>query len=141
MRAFFDTNVLVYLYDNDAPEKQARARRLLTEAAEQGRMLLSTQVLQEFFVCVTRKLAVPLPVDDAERAVRRLAAFPVVQVDAPMILAAISASRKNGFSFWDALIVQAAIQGGATTLYTEDLQHGQDVEGVKIVNPFLSQAQ
>lgn len=141
MRALFDTNVLVYLYDNDAPAKKQRAQQLLAEEAGLGQVLLSTQVLQEFFVCVTRKLAEPMPPGDAEHAVRRLTAFPVVQVDPTMILDAISISNRYGFSFWDALIVQAAIQGGASTLYSEDMQHNQNVEGVRIVNPFLPQAQ
>ena len=141
MRAFFDTNVLVYLFDNDAAEKQERARELLARQAGSGQVLLSTQVLQEFFVAVTRKLSRPLPVDDAAQAIRRLAAFQVVQVDTGMILEAIAVSKRFGISFWDALIVQAARQGGAEILYSEDLQHNQDVEGVRIVNPFLPNTQ
>jgi predicted nucleic acid-binding protein len=141
MRAFFDTNVLVYLFDNDAAEKQERARELLAQQAGSGQVLLSTQVLQEFFVAATRKLSRPLPVDDAARAIRRLAAFQVVQVDTGMILEAIAVSKRFGISFWDALIVQAARQGGAEILYSEDLQHNQDVEGVRIVNPFLPNTQ
>lgn len=141
MRAFFDTNVLVYLFDNDAAEKQERARELLAQQAGSGQVLLSTQVLQEFFVAATRKLGRPLPVDDAARAIRRLAAFQVVQVDTGMILEAIAVSKRFGISFWDALIVQAARQGGAEILYSEDLQHNQDVEGVRIVNPFLPNTQ
>ena len=141
MRAFFDTNVLVYLFDSDAAEKQERARELLAQQAGSGQVLLSTQVLQEFFVAATRKLSRPLPVDDAARAIRRLAAFQVVQVDTGMILEAIAVSKRFGISFWDALIVQAARQGGAEILYSEDLQHNQDVEGVKIVNPFLPNTQ
>jgi len=141
MRVFFDTNVLVYLFDSDAGEKQERARELLAQEAGSGQVLLSTQVLQEFFVAVTRKLSRPLPVDDAARAIRRLAAFQVVQVDTGMILEAIAVSKRFGISFWDALIVQAARQGGAEILYSEDLQHNQDVEGVRIVNPFLPNTQ
>jgi predicted nucleic acid-binding protein len=141
MRAFFDTNVLVYLFDNDAAEKQERARELLARQAGSGQVLLSTQVLQEFFVAVTRKLSRPLPIDDAARAIRRLAAFQVVQADTGMILEAIAVSKRFGFSFWDALIVQAARQGGSEILYSEDLQHNQDVVGVRIVNPFLTNTQ
>jgi predicted nucleic acid-binding protein len=136
MRAFFDTNILVYLYDNDAPEKKRKAQSLLLKAAEAGQVLLSTQVMQEFYVSVTRKLAEPLPPVDAERAVRRLADFAVVQVDPSLIFTAIATSRRYGFSFWDALIVQAAIQGGAATLYSEDLQHTQLIDGMLILNPF-----
>ena len=136
MRAFFDTNILVYLYDGDAPEKKRKAQDLLLKAAEAGQVLLSTQVLQEFYVSVTRKLAEPLPPEDAERAVRRFADFAVVQVDPSLIFAAIATSRQCRFSFWDALVVQAAIQGGAATLYTEDLHHGQAIGSLRILNPF-----
>jgi predicted nucleic acid-binding protein len=136
MRAFFDTNTLVYLYDNDAPEKKRKAQSLLLKAAEAGQVLLSTQVMQEFYVSVTRKLAEPLPSADAERAVRRLADFSVVQVDPNLIFTAIAVSRRYRFSFWDALIVQAALQGGAATLYSEDLQHAQSIDGMLILNPF-----
>ena len=136
MRAFFDTNVLVYLFDADAPTKQNRARLLLEEEANAGRVAFSTQVLQEFYVTVTRKLAVPLDSSQAERAVRDLSRFPVVPVDTPLILAGIAATRRFGFSFWDALIVQAALQAGAEVLYSEDLQHGQRIEGMRVENPF-----
>src|SRR5690606_26664879 len=105
MRTFFDTNVLVYLFDADASKKQTAARKLLGREAGAGRATLSTQVLQEFFVTVTRKLAVPLEVDKAERAVRRLADLSVVQIDPDLILSAISMSIRNKLSFWDALIV------------------------------------
>lgn len=125
MRRFFDTNVLVYLFDASAPRKKARAQELLKQAVGEGLALLSTQVLQEFFVAVTRKLSVPLPPEQAARAVRDLAKLPTVQVDAEMILQAIETMRRYRLSFWDSLIVQAALHGGATILYTEDLQHGK----------------
>lgn len=137
MRAFFDTNVLVYLFDADAPEKRDIARGLLQREANAGRVVLSTQVLQEFFATATRKLAVPLDVADAERAVRSLAEFALVQIDAPLILAGIDASRTLRLSFWDALVVKAALQAGSAVLYTEDMQHGQLIEGMRICNPFF----
>jgi predicted nucleic acid-binding protein len=136
MRRFFDTNVLVYLFDASAPRKKARAQELLKQAVAQGLVLLSTQVLQEFFVAVTRKLSVPLPYEQAERAVRDLAKLPISLVDAEMIMKAITTMRRYRLSFWDSLIIQAALHGGATTLYTEDLQHGQTIETVSIENPF-----
>lgn len=138
MRAFFDTNVLVYLFDADAPQKQRIARALLEREANAGRATLSTQVLQEFFVTVTRKLAVPLGHEQAERAVRSLAELSVVQIDAALILEAIDTSRRLRISLRDALIVRAALQSGSTVLYTEDLQHGQEAEGLKISNPFVA---
>jgi predicted nucleic acid-binding protein len=136
MRRFFDTNVLVYLFDASAPRRKARAQELLKHAVGDGLALLSTQVLQEFFVAVTRKLSVPLPHEQAERAVRDLAKLPTAQVDAEMILKAIETMRRYRLSFWDSLIVQAALHGGATILYTEDLQHGQVIETLLVENPF-----
>ena len=136
MRTFFDTNVLVYLFDADAPTKQTQARKLVAREADAGRATLSTQVLQEFFATVTRKLAAPLPVEEAERAVRRLADFSVVQIDPQLILAAIATSVHSSISFRDALIVRSAQQSGAEILYTEDLQNGRNFDGLEIVDPF-----
>jgi predicted nucleic acid-binding protein len=136
-RSFFDTNVLVYLFDSAEPEKKARAQDVLEREVAAGRAALSTQVLQEFYVNVTRKLASPLPSEVAEARVRDLSRLLVVRVGAPLILAAIVRSRSAGFSFWDALIVEAALAGNADRLLTEDLQHGQEIEGLRVENPFL----
>ena len=138
MRRFFDTDVLVYLFDSSAPRKKERAQKLLTETVTSGLALLSTQVLQEFFVTVTRKLSQPLAHEQAMGAVRDLSALPIVQVDSGIILAAMAAMRGLRLSFWDALIVQAALRGGAVVLYTEDLHHGQVIEGLTVENPFRS---
>ncbi len=136
-RSFFDTNILIYLYDEDEPEKRARALELFEEEVAAGRAALSTQVLQEFYVNATRKLRRPLSPERAEARVRDFSGLPLVRVDAPMILAAIARCRSQSFSFWDALIVEAAHAAGASRLLTEDLQHGQNIEGLRIENPFL----
>ena|SRR5207245_3597738 len=136
MRRFLDTNVLVYLFDGAARAKQARAQELLQQAVRDGFALISTQVLQEFFVAVTRKLAVPLSHEEAERAVRDLTRLPTVEITAEMVVSAIAAMRRYRLSFWDSLIVQAALRGGATVLYSEDLQHGRAIETLTIENPF-----
>ena len=136
MRSFFDTNILVYMFDLDAPVKKARAQKLLEKETEAGRALLSAQVLQEFYVAVTCKLKVPLHVEAAEEVIHNLAVLPLVEISRSHILAAISRSRRWQVSFWDALILEAAINGGASVLYSEDLQHGQVVEGLTIENPF-----
>lgn len=137
MTAFFDTNLLVHLFDSASPEKQRRAREVLSERAQRDEVLLSAQVLQEFYVTVTRKLAPPLSGDHAERLVRDFAAFPVVTVDAPLVVAAVVLARRYRLSLWDALIIVAAKAGGASEVLTEDFQHGQRLEGIRIVNPFL----
>ena len=135
-RTFFDTNVLVYLFDADSPDKQDRAREALRDRLESGAVVVSTQVLQEFFVTVTRKLARPLPAAEAEGALHRLMALPVVQVDPDLVLAAAVSSRRGRISFWDALILTAAAVAGCEEVLSEDLQHGQSFGRVRIVNPF-----
>ena len=136
MKFFFDTNVLVYIFDRKAAQKRGLARALLMRHAGDGDILLSTQVLQEFYVTVTRKLTPPLSADDAERAVAGYAEFPTVHIDNRLILAAIGRSQASKLSFWDGLIVQAALAGGASVLYSEDLQHGQVFDGLTVTNPF-----
>jgi predicted nucleic acid-binding protein len=136
MKYFFDTNVLVYLFDADSPDKRKTARALFQQHAEAGDILLSTQVLQEFYVAVTRKLARPLDTAAAAEAVSSFAELALVQIDSALIVSAIHRSRNNQLSFWDALIVQAAIEGHASTLYSEDMQHGQIQDSLRVVNPF-----
>ena len=131
---FIDTNVLVYLFDNDAPAKQAVARELLGA----GRFLLSTQVLSEFYVTVTRKLARPLDSARASRAVMDFCAMPIRDVTAKLVQAAIRRGTLTQLSYWDALIVETALEAGATTLLTEDLQHGQIIDTLRVHNPFLA---
>jgi predicted nucleic acid-binding protein len=138
MRYFFDTNVLVYLFDADSPVKRRQARTLFQAHAGAGDILLSTQVLQEFYVAVTRKLARPLVDTAAEEATANFAELPMVNIDSRLVLSAIHRSRGSRLSFWDALIVQAAIEGHAGTLYSEDMQHGMKTDGLVVVNPFLS---
>ena len=137
MKVFFDTNILVYLFDAGAPAKQRRARELLGTHTRAGETLLSTQILQEFYVAVSRKLSTPLDFDAAYEALRELAVMPTVRIDIPLILSAVQLSRVRKLSFWDALVIRAAIEGGATTLYSEDLQHGQVIaRQLRISNPF-----
>jgi predicted nucleic acid-binding protein len=137
-RIFLDTNILVYLFDYDSPVKQRLAREILEKYGPTGSLLLSTQVLQEFYVTVTKKLAVPLAVEAAAQAVSDLAALPLIPIDSALILSAIRRSHMARLSFWDALIIEAALAGKATDLYSEDLQHHQQFDGLRIVNPFLS---
>jgi len=136
MRVFFDTNVLVYMFDADNELKKDLASARFEAEASAGRVLLSTQVLQEFYVAVTRKLLVPLAQETAESIVRDLSLLPTVAIDTERILAAIHRSRILRISFWDALIIEAALAGGADCLLSEDMQHGQVIDGLRIENPF-----
>jgi predicted nucleic acid-binding protein len=137
MRVFFDSNILVYIFDVHEPAKQRTARDRFEHVSRAGNAVLSSQVLSEFFVIVTRKLKVPVSCDDAARLVRDLARLPIVAIDADLVQRAVDWSRRYDLSYWGALIVAAACAGGATELVTEDLQHGQTIEGVRIVNPFI----
>ena len=131
---FLDTNVLVYLFDSDAPEKQARAREILRE--ERDRLVVSVQVLGEFYVTVTRKLAVPLTVEAAARAVDALCELQVQALHPNLARSAVRRSRSSRLSYWDALIVETALDAGARVLFTEDLQDGRVIDSLRIVNPF-----
>lgn len=135
---FVDTNILVYAYDDDSPRKRAMARQLLLEKAEQ--IVLSTQVLGEFYVTVTRKLARPLDALRAVEAVDALCTFTVRPLGAELVRSAVRRSRSAPLSYWDALIVESAIDAGATVLLTEDLQHGQTFGHLRVVNPFRDDA-
>lgn len=136
-RTFFDTSVLIYLFDNRHPDKKSKAQDVFSRAVSSDQARLSTQVLQGFYVTVTRKLPEPLPFEEAEARVRDFARLPLIQVDAPLILASIARGKARSFSFWDALIVEAALKAGAERLLTEDLQHGRVIEGLRVENPFL----
>jgi predicted nucleic acid-binding protein len=133
-RSFFDTNVLVYADDKAAPAKQRRAVALVAEHRRSGTGVVSLQVLQEYFVTVTRKLH--LDAGTARRKVELLAEFDVAAPAVEDILAAIDLHRLHGLSFWDALVLRAAKQSGCTVLLSEDLQEAREVDGVRVVNPF-----
>jgi predicted nucleic acid-binding protein len=137
MRVFVDTNVFVYLFDADAGEKQQRARSVVSRLARERRLTLSTQVLGELYVTVTRKLAAPLSPTDAQRAVAALSAFPVVPIDADLVDRAIVRSQAEQVSYWDALILETAVEAGAEEVYSEDLQPGGRHRDVTVVNPLV----
>jgi predicted nucleic acid-binding protein len=135
-RVFLDTNVLVYAYDDYLPQKQRRAREVIEQLAAAARAIVSTQVLQEFYWVVTRRLTKPVPEEVAEQAVKSLLTLPVLQVTPALVLDAIRRSRSEQLALWDALIIEAALAGGASSLYSEDMQSGRRVGDLTIENPF-----
>lgn len=120
MRVFVDTNVFVYLFDAEEPAKQQRAR----------------EVVSELYVTVTRKLAYPLEPDSALRALADLAVYPVVAIDAALVQRAAARAVAEQVAYWDALILEAAVEAGA--VYSEDLQHGRTYRGVTVQDPFAA---
>lgn len=133
---FFDSNFLVYLFDDSEPEKKRTAQELFRDHASAGTLLFNTQVLQEFYVTVTRKLAEPPPPADALMVLRELGAFSPIDVDARMVFRAAERSETDMRSLWDALIIEAALASGAHQILTEDMQDGRDHSGVIVKNPF-----
>jgi predicted nucleic acid-binding protein len=133
---FLDTNVLVYAHDRSETRKQPIAQALLDVLWRTRSGVLSTQVLQEFYVVATRKFDPPMRRGAAREIVALYGEWPIVQVDVALILAASKLEERHAFSFWDALVVEAARRCGATRLLTEDLQAGRRIGGISIENPF-----
>jgi len=130
-----DTNVLVYAVSRSPEARIKRAKALALIAA--GGFGVSGQVLQEFYVTVTRKISTPLVPTDALEWIEQLAAQPFVPIDHTLVIRGIEFANRYKISYWDAAIVAAAEALGARTLYSEDLSHGQVYGSVTVRNPFL----
>ncbi|MDH7512712.1 MAG: PIN domain-containing protein [Clostridiales bacterium] len=137
-KTFVDTNVIVYSYDSTAGEKHSKAKKIMTDLWRSGGGLVSTQVLQELYVTLTRKIPRPLKSAEAGEIIEDMLTWDIVVNDGESILQAISLETREKVSFWDALVVVAAMRGGAETLLSEDLPAGRTLEGVRVLNPFLS---
>jgi predicted nucleic acid-binding protein len=136
--SFVDTNVLLYGFEkNDSPKKRI-AKQLLNELIENDLLRVSTQVLQELFVTLTRKVRQRCSSREALAILDDLTAWPVVAINYADIRAAVGLADEAKLSFWDALVVVAAARTGATILYTEDLNDGQSILGIRISNPFAA---
>jgi predicted nucleic acid-binding protein len=139
-REFVDSNILVYASDPSAGDKQKAAQVVVVRQWVSGRGCLSVQVLQEFFVTVTKKIPEPLSVDEAAAHVSRYSTWKMFAPIADDVLAAIRLSQEAQLNFGDAMIVHAAAESGCGVLWTEDLNHGQIVHGIEIRSPFLDEA-
>jgi predicted nucleic acid-binding protein len=135
--SFVDTNILVYAHDASETVKQPIASDLLGRLWAERGGAISTQILQEFYVVATRKLARPMSSPEAREIVALYGAWPVVVIDSSLILNATRIEEQHRLSFWDALVLEAARVAGAQLVLTEDLQHGRVIEGVRVENPFL----
>ena len=136
-RNFVDTNILVYAHDLDADFKNEIAGNILKKLWQEGTGVISTQVLQEFYVTVTRKIPDPLSAAKARGILENYMAWHVELNGPELILLASEIEQRHLLSFWDSLIVAAACNAKADKILTEDLNHGQIIEGVLIENPFL----
>ncbi len=134
MPAFIDTNIVVYADDAAYPKKQKIAAKLIADLYKTGDAVISAQVMQEYYNAAVNKLRID-PAFAVER-LRFLSKFEVVSATPQIVIAATDLHRLRNLSFWDSMILQAAITSGCDTLYSEDMQDGEIVNGVKIVNPF-----
>jgi predicted nucleic acid-binding protein len=135
-RQFVDTNILVYAYDETAGAKHEKARSLLVELLRTREGSLSMQVLQEFFVSLTRKIPEPFEAVEAARRVAYLAEWNLHVPERSDLFSAIDLHQQLRISFWDAMVINSARRLGCRTLWTEDLNHGQTYAGVTVRNPF-----
>ncbi len=138
MKIFFDTNILIYSYDNSDEAKHKIAFDLVSNLLSKEDIAISTQVINEFIVVMTNKVKHPLSIDEVEKIVARFKEnFVIREAVIEDINKAISIYKKHKFSYWDSLIVATAINTKSEILYSEDLQDGQVIENrLKIVNPF-----
>ena len=136
VKTFVDTNVLVYAYDRASGWKHGRARDLVEKLWNEGSGILSTQVLQELYVNVRRKARPPVPQEEARTLIADYLAWDPVVNDGAAVLEAVDVGHRQQLSFRDALIVVAARKGGASVIYSEDLNHGQMFGSVQVLNPF-----
>jgi predicted nucleic acid-binding protein len=132
---FFDTNILIYMLDSNEPERQPKAIACFEDAVLNHTIVLSTQVLHEFYNITTRKLRLS-PADAAQR-VHNLCAFEIMASASPHTLAALELVQRYKLQWWDALVLEAAMRAKADVLYSEDKQHGQRYGDLRVVNPFL----
>lgn len=133
---FLDTNVLIYAHDRSAGEKHAKARNLVRQLWETGNGCLSVQVLQEFYVTVTRKVAQPMSIEDAAQILRDLSFWQIHTPNAEDVLGAIDIQRHYQISFWDAMVIHSARCSGCQVIWSEDLSDGQEYENLLVRNPF-----
>lgn len=138
-KIFLDTNVIVYAHDRSSGKKHTIAMEIMEYLWERKKGVISVQVMQEFYVCVTTKILKPLPLKVARKILEYLLNWDVIINDEYITIKAINLQEKYRFSFWDSLIVQSAIQSQAYTLFSEDLSDGQIIKNVKIVNPFVQE--
>ncbi|HZP67201.1 MAG TPA: PIN domain-containing protein [Rudaea sp.] len=139
MKQFFDTNVLLYQYDGAHPAKRARARERVVEAIRDQQFVISTQVMMEFYINVTKKFADAIVPADAQLLLQSWAGGGLVIALTPeMIVDAATLQERHGVSWWDANIVVAAQRAEAEVLVTEDMQHGRHFDALRVENPFLS---
>jgi predicted nucleic acid-binding protein len=134
---FVDTNILVYAYDRTAENKFDRARELIEKLWDSGEGVVSTQVLEEFYVTVTVKIPNRLKPSEARQIISDLGTWRVAVLEIRDILAGSEIAERHRLNFWDGLILAAAHKEEAVTLWSENLKHDQKYGEITVYNPFL----
>ena len=138
-RYFLDTNVFVYSFDENAKDKQQKARELIKTSLKTGNGHISFQVIQEFFNVATKKFEVPMSLLSSKEYLDKIfMQLEVVYPDGDFVKTGLDIAATTGYSFYDSLIISAALKARCDTLYTEDLQNGQKIQNLTIVNPFIA---
>jgi predicted nucleic acid-binding protein len=135
VKYFIDTNILIYLFSKDEPDKREECKAFLKKVDNKGNLVISAQVLSEFAVVMLRKLN--MPPNQLKNILEDLSAFEVVAISSEIVKKAVDIQVLNLLSFWDSQIVSAALSANCTDIVSEDLNHGQKIEGIEIVNPLL----
>jgi predicted nucleic acid-binding protein len=135
VKYFIDTNILIYLFSKDEPDKREECKAFLKKVDNKGNLVISAQVLSEFAVVMLRKLN--MPPNQLKNILEDLSAFEVVAISSEIVKKAVDIQVLNLLSFWDSQIVSAALSANCTGIVSEDLNHGQKIEGIEIVNPLL----
>ena len=138
-KIFLDTNIIVYAYDTHEPQKQREAQILLTTGIEEESVVISVQVLGEFFNVITRRIKQPMSPDEAQEIIASLSVLSIEDIDLSMVNRAISIHKGFRISYWDALIVATAERAKCTKILSEDLNHGQIYNGILVSNPFKTE--
>ena len=136
-RVFLDTNILVYAYDQHDPRKQNKAQELLTDGIEQENLVLSVQVLGEFFSVITCHIPQPVTPDEAREIIRTISILPVQEIDLAMVNRAIDTHKMYQIAYWDALIISAAERAGCKLILSEDFGIGSVYHEILVRNPFV----
>jgi predicted nucleic acid-binding protein len=135
---FLDTNVFVYLFDATAPAKAKKAARLVRDAVDTGKGIVNYQVVQEFFNVAFRRFAQPMSVAEAEQyLITVFRPLLAIQSSPALFVEALRIAGKCRLAWYDSIIVASALEGQCDTLYSEDFQHGREIEGLRIENPFV----
>jgi predicted nucleic acid-binding protein len=135
-KVFLDTNILVYAHDLDAGIKHQVAVKIVKDMWNHRTGVLSTQVLQEFYMTLTKKIGSPIPPLEAREIIRSYISWEIMENTATSVIRASEIEEKHHISFWDALVVVAAYNSKVDKILTEDLNSGQVIEGILIENPF-----